>query len=316
MKLIIQIPCYNEADTLPQVLQDLPREIPGVSSIETLVIDDGSSDGTSEVAKGLGVTHVVRNVRNLGLAFTFRRGIDAALAHGADIIVNLDGDNQYKGSQIPALIRPILEGRADMVVGDRQTDTIPEFSALKKFLQRLGSAVIRRLSHTNVSDTTSGFRAFSREAALKLTILSNYTYTHEAILQAPSKGLTIVNVRIDTNPKTRPSRLMRGVIDYLVFSVASIVRIFAMYNPLRVFLALGSVCVLFGSLLTLRFLYFYFTAGGVGKIQSLIIAAIAVITGSMIILVGIIADIIQFNRRLLEDILERIKRIENKTPRP
>ena len=315
MKLIVQIPCYNEAQTLPLVIASLPRQIGGIDCIETLIIDDGSNDGTSEVARSLGVTYVLRNKRNLGLAFSFRKAIDAALHNGADIIVNLDGDNQYKASEIPALIQPILDGRADMVVGDRRTDTISEFSSLKKLLQKLGSAVVRKLSDTQVRDTTSGFRAFSRDAAFKLTILGNYTYTHEAILQAPSKGLTIVDVAIETNPKTRESRLMRSIRGYIAFSIASILRIFAMYNPLRVFLQIGGILLFLGFALAVRFLYFYLTTGGAGKLQSLILAAIALIMGGTIILFGLIADIIQFNRRLLEDILERIKRLEHDTLR-
>ena len=311
MKLIVQIPCYNEAQTLPLVLAELPKQIEGISSIETLVVDDGSQDGTAAAARALGVSHVLCNVRNLGLAFTFRKALDAALARGADIIVNIDGDNQYKASQIPLLIRPILEGKADMVVGDRQTHLVAEFSSLKRLLQRIGSAVVRRLSNTRVSDTTSGFRAFSRDAAFKITILSNYTYTHEAILQAPSKGLTIANVVVSTNPKTRESRLMRSIRGYVAFSMASILRVFAMYNPLRVFLEIGGLLLLIGGALGARFLYFYLTEGGAGKLQSLVVAAISLIMGSTIVLVGIMADIIQFNRRLLEDILERVKRLEH-----
>jgi len=310
MKLIIQIPCYNEAETLPLVLADIPKQIDGISEIETLVVDDGSTDGTSEIAKEHNVTHIVRHTKNLGLAFTFRRAIDEALKNGADIIVNLDGDNQYKAGDIPKLIAPILEGTADFVIGDRNTDSISHFSPTKKFLQRVGSRVIRVLSRTSVRDATSGFRAFSREAAFKVTILSHYTYTLESILQANVKGLAVTNVSVSTNPKTRESRLMKNIRSYLMFSVATIIRVFTMYNPLRVFLDFGVFFITVGILLGVRFLYYYLMVGGEGKIQSLILAAIFIIVGVTIALVGLLADIIQFNRRLLEDVLIRLKRLE------
>ena len=312
MKLIIQIPCYNEEQTLGLVLKGLPKSIPGISKIETLVIDDGSTDRTSQEARSLGVDHLVLNKRNLGLAHSFRRAIDACLSNGADVIVNIDGDNQYLGSEIEALIQPILVGKADIVVGDRQTDSLQHFSVLKRLLQRLGSAVVRRLSRTKVHDAVSGFRAFSREAAIKTTILSNYTYTIESILQAHTKGLTVVNVPISSNQVARQSRLMRSLRSYLAFSIATILRVFAMYNPLKVFLNLGLVFVGLGSLLGARFIYFYFTQGSSGMVQSLIFAAILLIIGMSIILVGLLADLIQFNRRLLEDILERVRKLELK----
>ena len=312
MKLVIQIPCFNEAETLPATLAGIPTTIDGISSISILIIDDGSTDGTAEVAKKHGVTNIVRNTSNLGLAQSFRRGIDSCLQLGADVIVNMDGDNQYKGSDIPELIKPILLKKADVVVGDRDTDSISEFSTLKKFLQRFGSFVLRRLSSTPVRDATSGFRAFSRDAAIKLTILSNYTHTHEAILQARSKNLVFENVCVTVNPKTRQSRLMTGIRSYLVTSAVSILRVFTMYHPLKIFLSVGLIFMLCGAGLVGRFIYFYLTAGGAGKIQSLIIAAILLIGGISIILVGVLADVIQFNRRLLEDILERLKRLELK----
>ncbi|MDC0358685.1 glycosyltransferase family 2 protein [Oligoflexia bacterium] len=310
MKLIIQIPCLNEAETLPLVFEDLPKSIEGISTIETLVIDDGSTDNTSKIAKNLGATHIIRNTKNLGLALTFRAGLDYCLKQGADIIVNMDGDNQYKGSEISKLIAPILAQEADAVVGDRQTDTIASFSPLKKFLQRFGSKIIRRLSRTNIQDATSGFRAFTREAAIQLTILSHYTYTLESILQSHTKGLAITNVPVSVNPQTRESRLMDNMRSYVAFSIATIIRVFTMYNPLRVFVYAGSAFIAVGSVLVLRFLYYYFAVGGAGKIQSLVIAAICVIVGVTVVLVGFIADIIQFNRRLLEDILVRVKRLE------
>lgn len=310
MKLIIQIPCYNEFDTLALVLSGLPKQIDGIDAIETLVIDDGSKDGTSEKARSLGVTHIVRHTRNRGLAATFRTGINASLQMGADIIVNIDGDNQFRGSDIPALIQPILLKTSDIVIGSRDTDTILEFSPLKKFLQRLGSNVVRRLSGTAIRDTVSGLRAFSRDAAIRLTILSNYTYTLESILQVGAKGFQITDIPVQTNPKTRESRLMSSIGSYLAFSISTMLRVFTMYNPLRVFLTLGLLLVSLGSLLAFRFLYFYFTTGGAGRIQSLIFAAIFFLSGVSVILVGLLADLIQFNRRLLEDALERIKRLE------
>ena len=310
MKLVVQIPCLNEEATLPAVLSSIPLQIEGIASIITVVIDDGSTDRTVQVAESHGVHEIVRNTGNLGLAFAFRKGIDRCLALGADIIVNLDGDNQYRAEDIPALIKPILDGKADMVVGDRDTSSIRHFSPIKKFLQWFGSAVVRKLSGTSVIDATSGFRAFSREAALKLTILSNYTYTHEAILQARAKGLIVKNVRVRTNPKTRESRLMRSLRSYLVFSLATIIRVFTMYNPLRLFIDVGALFMAVGVGLAIRFLYFYLAYGGSGKIQSLIFAAIFLLSGALCVFVGLLADIIQFNRRLLEDILERVKKLE------
>jgi glycosyltransferase involved in cell wall biosynthesis len=314
MKLIIQIPCLNEANTLPRVLSAIPRYISGVDQIEVVVIDDGSTDGTADVARAHGASEVVRNVSNLGLAFTFRRGIDTCLRRGADIIVNIDGDNQYPASEIPVLIAPILSGKAGMVIGDRHPGAIADFSLPKRLLQRLGSWVVRRLSGTKALDAASGFRAFSREAALKLTILNNYTYTHEAILQARSKGIEIANVPISVNPKTRESRLMSSLQVYLAYSLASIIRVFAMYNPLRLFLVIGAWLEALGILLVARFAWFYFQGAGSGKVQSLILAAVLIICGALVALVGVMADLIQFNRRLLEDILERVKRLEFNKP--
>jgi len=310
MKLIVQIPCFNEAETLPVVLKGIPSSIAGIDSIETLVIDDGSTDGTSDIARAGGVDHVIRNTKNLGLAFSFRRGLDICLKHGADIIVNIDGDNQYKGSEIPRLIEPLLKKRADIVIGDRQTSSIPHFSPLKKLLQILGSKIVRHMSNTKVQDTVSGFRAFSKDAALRLTILSNYTYTLESILQAQTKGLAIENILIETNPKTRESRLMKNLSSYLTFSGATLIRVFTMYNPLRVFVTIGSSFLVIGSIVGARFVYYYLTVGGAGRVQSLIFASICITVGMTIILVGLLADLIQFNRRLLEDVLERVRRLE------
>jgi len=308
MKLIIQIPCFNEEETLPGVLAGVPNSISGVDEVVVLVIDDGSTDRTSEVAREHGAHHVVRNTGNLGLAFSFRRGLEESLTLGADIVVNLDGDHQYKPEEIPELIEPLLSGKADIVIGNRQTDTIEEFSPLKRYLQRVGTKVVRWLSKVEVDDVTSGFRAFTSDAAIKLTVLSNYTYTLETILQARSKGLIVENVKISTNPKTRESRLMSSIGTYITFSIATIIRVFMMYNPLKVFLYLGGSCILLGSALFVRFLYFYFTVGGQGKVQSLVIGATFLILGGLIALVGMLADIIQFNRRLQEETLILLKK--------
>ncbi|MCB0333535.1 MAG: glycosyltransferase [Bdellovibrionales bacterium] len=314
MKLIIQIPCFNEAQSLEQVLDSIPKKIQGIDEIEILIIDDGSSDATTDIARAHGGVHVIRNLRNLGLARSFRKGIHECLQRGADIIVNVDGDNQYPASEIPKLIEPIVSGRADLVIGDRQTGSIVHFSPMKKFLQKVGSRIVDRLSRTKVNDVTSGFRAFSREGALRLTILSNYTYTLESLLQAESKGFTIESIKIETNEPTRESRLMKSITSYLVFSLATIIRVFTMYNPLRVFVTIGGSLIFAASILSGRFLYYYLFTTGAGKIQSLILAAILLISGIMVVLVGVLADLIQFNRRLLEDILERLKRIEYSDP--
>lgn len=310
MKLIIQIPCYNEESTLPAVLREIPTAIPGVDQIETIVIDDGSSDRTGEIARAMGAASVVRNTSNVGLARTFKRGLNECLRRGADIIVNIDGDNQYKGADIPRLIAPILEGRADIVIGDRQTHAIQHFSPVKRILQALGSSIVRYLAGIKVNDAVSGFRAFSRDAAFKLTILSNYTYTIESILQARTKGLCIAEVPIATNYVERESRLMRSIPSYIMFSTATIVRIFTMYNPLRVFIYLGTIFIAIGLAAGVRFLLAYYRDGGAGHIQSVVFGVGCVIIGMMIILVGLIADLIQFNRRLAEDTLEKVKRIE------
>lgn len=317
MKLIIQIPCYNEEKTLPSVIQDIPRAIPGVDTIETLVIDDGSADRTVEVARELGVNHVVRHAGNKGLAAAFQTGLDAALRLGADIIVNTDGDNQYPQQMIPDLVAPILRGEADMVIGDRQVRNIEHFSPIKKSLQLMGSWVVRQASGTTVPDAPSGFRAFSREAALRLSVITKYTYTLETIVQAGKKNISIASVPIRTNTVTRPSRLVRGLFDYVKKSSATIVRIYALYEPLKVFFYLGGLLILFGILGWLRIMWFWFSeehmnfrATFTGHLPSVIFAVLALIIGFQIWLIGLLADLIASSRRLTEDTLYRVKRME------
>ncbi len=310
MKLIVQIPCLNEAETLPATVRDIPRQIEGIDTVELLVIDDGSSDNTAAVARELGVEHIVRFRSNRGLAAAFAAGLDAALRLGADIIVNTDGDNQYAGADIPKLIAPILAGQADIVIGDRQVETIVHFSPIKKRLQKWGSWVVRQASNTEIPDTTSGFRAYSREAALRLNVVSDYTYTLETIIQAGKQRLALTHVPVRTNPKLRESRLIRSLPAYLRRSAETIVRIYAMYEPLRVFIVAGLILLLGGFILSFRYLYFVFQGEGKGHVQSVIIAAVLFIAGFQVILSGLMADLIAINRRLSEDILLRIKRLE------
>jgi glycosyltransferase involved in cell wall biosynthesis len=302
MKLVIQIPCLNEADHLPATVGDLPKSIPGIDRIELLVVDDGSSDGTADVARRLGA-HVVRFTANRGLGHAFMAGIDAALANGADIIVNTDADNQYSGASIPALIAPILADEADFVVGARPIREIESFSPTKKLLQRLGSWVVRRVSGTSVADATSGFRAMSREAALELNVFSRYTYTLETIVQAAQRRLRVTSVPIAVNPATRESRLMRSTLDYIWRTGSALVRIFVVYRPFRSFMIPAGIAFALGMLLALRFL-FYFVAGGgaAGHTQSLILAAILFILAGLLMAVAFIGDLIAINRRLLEEL--------------
>jgi glycosyltransferase involved in cell wall biosynthesis len=311
-KLIIQIPCLNEAATLPATLADLPRSIPGIDVIETLVIDDGSRDGTSEVAITCGVNHVVRLRRNKGLAAAFAAGIDACIKAGADIIVNTDADNQYAGSEIPKLIEPLLRGEADICIGDRNIAELEHMSWRKRQLQRLGSWVVRQVSNTSVPDTTSGFRAYTRDAALRMTIVSEFSYTLETIIQAGKKRMAIAHVPIATNPRTRESRLFDSIFSYIKRSGATIVRIYTMYEPLKVFTYIGLTLFAAGFLISLRFLYYYLTSftGGGRYLQSLIYAAVLMIVGFQIVLIGLLADVISANRKLLEDLLYRVRSLE------
>lgn len=310
MKLIIQIPCFNEAGTLPGVLQDLPRTVEGFDSVEVLVIDDGSTDDTADRARQGGADHVVRFPENRGLAAAFGRGLQECLRRGADVIVNTDGDNQYHAGDIPALVEPIREGRADMVIGDRQVSTIRHFSALKKRLQKVGSWVVRWASGTGVPDATSGFRALSREAAMKLVVFSSYTYTLETIIQAGRKGLVVASVPVRTQPQQRESRLIRSLPVYLLQSAVTILRIFILYEPLRVFLTLGTLPFLAGLALVARFFYFYAIGDGAGHVQSLVIAALLVVLGVQTFLLGLLSDLIARNRHLSEETNYRLKKIE------
>ncbi len=309
-KLVIQIPCYNEEEALPVTLSALPREVPGVDAVEWLVVDDGSGDRTAEVARAHGVDHVVRLPRHQGLSRAFVAGLEASLKAGADIVVNTDADNQYRADDIPRLIEPILRGEAEIVVGERPIGEIGHFSPLKKALQRLGSRLTRILSGTDVKDAPSGFRALSREAAMRMHVFNEYTYTIETIIQAGQKGMAIVSVPVRTNRQLRPSRLVRSLPGYLNRQVLTMVRIFMTYRPFRFFAMLGGVSFLAGFAIGVRFLYFYFTAGGRGHIQSLILAALLMGVGVFLGVVGLIADLIGVNRQLLEDLDWRLKKVE------
>ncbi len=304
MKLVIQIPAWNEEEHLPAALHDLPRTVPGFDEVEVQVVDDGSSDATAEVARKHGA-RVVSLGGHRGLAEAFAEGIRAALRHGADVIVNTDADCQYDAADIPALVQPILDDEADMVIGNRQIETIEHFSFTKKLLQRLGSAVVRRLSHTQVQDATSGFRAISRRTALRLHVFTRFTYTLETILQAGEAGLRVVSVPIRVNPEVRrPSRLFHSNLGYIVRSLESMARIVVLYNPLRIFVRIGSVPFAIGALLILRFLLYYVTGHSpAGHIQSLVLAVILVVVGVQVWIAGLVADLIAVNRRLLEELL-------------
>jgi len=310
VKLIIQIPCYNEAEHLPETVDALPGELPGIDTLEYLVIDDGSTDGTAQVAQKIGVHHIVRLPNHIGLAAGFVTGLEACIRRGADLIVNTDADNQYHAEDIQHLIEPILAGRADIVVGDRGVASLEEFSPLKRGLQRLGSWVIAKASGVQTPDATSGFRAISREAALRTLVLSEYTFTLETLIQAGSRRMAVEYVPVRTNPQRRPSRLFSNIPQYLLLSGTTILRAYTMYRPLRVFTVVGLTLILLGMAGSLRFLYFYLIGNGAGHIQSVILSALLLIVGFQVMLIGLLADLIGFNRKILEELLYRLRRLE------
>lgn len=307
--LVIQIPCHNEEETLPRVLADLPSSVPGIARIVTLVIDDGSTDRTGEIARALGA-QVLRLPTQRGLARAFLAGLEGAVALGADIVVNTDGDNQYRGEDIARLVAPIVEGRADLVVGARPVASIAAFSPLKKLLQRIGSAVTRLVSGTLVEDAPSGFRAMSREAATRLHVFNRYTYTVETIIQAGQKGMAVMSVPVGVNPVTRPSRLMRGPVSYIARQLNVIVRVGMTYRPFRFFAIPGIVFLALGAILLARFLWFYVTDGGQGHVQSVVIGSLLAGAGILLVVIGLVADLISVNRQLLEDVDWRLRRME------
>lgn len=312
MKLIIQIPCYNEAEHLAHTLSLLPRQLDGVDKVEILVIDDGSSDATVEVARAAGADHILRLPHHTGLAGAFAAGLDACTRLGADLILNTDADNQYNAGDIPRLLAPLLSGEAELVIGDRGVMQNKSFSPLKRRLQRLGSRVVGAASGLTVTDATSGFRAMTREVALRTIVLSRYSYTLETLIQAGNRLVKVQFVPVDTNPPRRPSRLMRGMGDYLAHSSVTILRAYTLYRPLRVFTYLGGLLILLGLILAIRYLVFYFMGNGAGHVQSVIVAAVLLIVGFQTWLIGLVADLISFNRKILEEILYRVKRVDGK----
>ena len=316
MKLIVQIPCFNEEKNLVATLRDIPGSIPGIDTVEVMIIDDGSSDRTIEIAKEFGVKHIIAHTGNKGLARTFRTGIDAALKRGADIIVNTDGDNQYAGADIAKIVQPIVEGQAEIVVGDRGGLNNPHFSFFKRRLQVFGSFVIRKITRLDISDAVSGFRAISKDAAKQINIVTDFSYTIEMLVQASAKRIKVISVPIGTNAKTRESRLFKSVPQFLRMSVTTLVRSYAMYKPLRVFFAIGVVLLITGILPIGRFSYFYITGDGAGHIQSIVLGATLVILGAGIMLIGLLADLINFNRKLMEIALVKITNIELQLEKP
>jgi glycosyltransferase involved in cell wall biosynthesis len=310
MRLIIQIPSYNEQELLAETLAGLPKALPGIDLIETLVIDDGSTDGTADVARDAGATYLLRFPVNLGLARAFSAGLDACLKLGADVIVNTDADHQYPGSEIARLVAPILAGEAEMVIGDRAPHRNRHFSRWKRLLQRAGSWAVRQLSGTRIPDAASGFRAFSRHAALRLNVFTQFTYTLETIIQAGKKHIPVAHVPIDTNPERRPSRLFASMATYVRRSAATMIRIYALYEPLRVFWTLGGLCLAAGAAIGGRFVVYYLFDHGSGHVQSLILAAVLLIVGFVTMLIGLVADLIGSSRSLLEDTLVRVRELE------
>jgi glycosyltransferase involved in cell wall biosynthesis len=310
MKLIIQIPCHNEAQVISSTIKSLPKSINGFDSVEYMIIDDGSDDGTAEVAVAAGIHHLVKLPCHKGLAAAFTSGLNASVNRGADVIVNTDADNQYHADDINLLVEPILKGRAQIVVGDRGVATLEAFTPSKRYLQRMGSWIVALFSGLETPDATSGFRALSREAALRTIVLNDYSYTLETLIQAGANKIPVEYVKIRTNPQTRPSRLIKNIPHYLANSSTTIVRSYAMYRPLRIFTILGSILFLGGIALGTRFLYFYFTGQGSGHLQSVVLAAVLLIVGFQVLLIGLLADLIGFNRKILEELLYRIRFIE------
>ena len=307
MKLIIQIPCYNEEKSLPITLNALPKKFEGIDEIEVLIINDGSTDKTVEVARSLGVKHIVEMPHNCGLAKAFVAGINTALSLEADIIVNTDADNQYCADDIEKIIKPILNGSADIVIGSRPVSKIQHFSLLKKMLQKLGSFVMRLSSSTDVEDAPSGFRAFSRNAAIQLNVFDNYTYTLETIIQARAKGLILECVPINVNPDLRKSKLVKNIFDYVRRSMFTMIRMFIIYRPFRFFAILAGIFLFFGALIGIRFLYYFINESGAGHIQSLILSAILILTGVQVAVIAVLSELMSINRKLLEDIQRRLK---------
>lgn len=309
MKLIIQIPCYNEAETLEIALNDLPKHIDGIDEIEYLIINDGSKDKTVEVARKWGVNYVVNFKRNKGLAKGFMAGLDACLRNGADIIVNTDADNQYCGEDIEKIVRPIIEGKTDIVIGARPIDQTEHFSPLKKKLQHFGSWVVRKASNSDIPDAPSGFRAYSREAAMRLNVTNEYTYTLETIVQAGREKIAMESVDIRTNGELRPSRLFSSMFGYVKRSMVTIIRAFMMYKPLKFFTILGLIPFIIGGGIGVRYLVYWFMGNAQGHVQSLILASILILMGFMTIVIGLQADIIAANRKILEDIQYQVRRL-------
>lgn len=310
MKLIIQIPCYNEAETLKIALDALPKQIDGVDTIEYLIINDGSQDNTVEVAKEWGVQHIVNFKQNRGLAKGFMAGLDMCLRNGADIIVNTDADNQYCGDDIEKLIVPILEGKADIVIGERPIDQTAHFSWLKKKLQHFGSWVVRKASNTDIPDAPSGFRAYSREAAMQMNVVNEYTYTLEQIVQAGRTKIAITSVPIRTNDELRPSRLFSSMFGYVKKSMLTIIRAYLMYKPMRFFIGLGFIPFLIGLAIGIRFIVLLCMGGGQGNVQSLILCSMLILIGVMIWVVGLLADVMAANRKILQEIQQKVREMD------
>jgi glycosyltransferase involved in cell wall biosynthesis len=314
MRLVVQIPCYNEEATIGQVIAEIPRRIRGVDEVLVLIVDDGSTDQTVAVALAAGADYVARHAGNRGLAAAFRSGLDAALRLGADVIVNTDGDHQYSGADIPRLIEPILAGRADLVVGDRDAAAVAHFTPQKRFLQGFGSWVVRRLSGTTVPDAPSGFRAMSRDAALRLNVVTSYSYTLETLIQAGAHRFAVSSIPIVARPTARRSRLARGTFDYVQRSMVTLVRAYAMYQPVRFFWSIAGLLIALGTLGILRFVWFFLQGSGAGHVQSLLLSSVLVIVGFQVGLIGLVADLIAGNRRLIEDALYRVRRLETTGP--